>query len=247
MTSPSDLLAAYKTLNDDEKEQFWAIIYSSESNQSPLPPPSQDVIRSLEGLLVRASVLGPEAKREEAYGWRSALGGPSSTAAIESTATAMAKWWAAATAAGGSLAWVVAWRAAISDFWSNTTTTGAERIAVIALAAATMVAVVMAIAIMVSADVKARAVASAAQYHARAAIADAYLKSGTRHPDLAARQLAILAGIEAAGQKKTLSLVMPGADVDVHETQRAEGVLRVRDKPADQWTTVPTDADFKLE
>jgi hypothetical protein len=45
---------------------------------------------------------------------------------------------------------------------------------------------------------------------------------------------------------RTLKLIMPGLDVVVGESQAADGVLRVRARAADQWTTVPSDADFEL-
>lgn len=247
MTDAKDVLTSYRLLSDTHKEEFWRDLYAlGLTSTSPLPPPPGDVHRPLEGLLIGASVLGSAADREGATGWRGVLGAPASVAAIESTATSMAKTWATLTAVGAPLAWIAAWNAAIADYWTEASS--GERIAVIASFAATLAAVVVAIAIMVSADLKARSVASAGQYQARASIAEAYLRSGNSlQPDVQARLWAIRAGIRAATTShKDLKMILPGAEFLVKDAQIAGGVLRVRENATDPWMAVPDDATFQF-
>lgn len=250
MSSPQDVLSSYIALSEADRHKFWCDLYASgHTNASPMPPPSQDVQKALEGLLIGVSVLGPRADRDASSGFLSAFrGSPESVNSIETTATAMAKWWAVATAVGGPLAWIIAWKTALSAYWS--TASSGERISVIAAGAATLAAVVLSIAAIVSADLKARSTASVGQYHARAMIARAYLRLGPRRPDIAARQLAIITGIEtAAATNKRLYLIRPGtADLVVKYCQASGSGnrLEVRADPSEQWTELPEDPTFRI-
>jgi hypothetical protein len=96
------------------------------------------------------------------------------TAAIESTATMLTKWWTAALAALGGTTTIAA---AATRFWAGLS--GGSRTAVIAGTCGLLVAIAVALGWIISSDLRARAVAQSAVYQARAAVAAAYLQGAS--------------------------------------------------------------------
>jgi hypothetical protein len=168
-------------------------------------------------------------------------------AALESSATAFAKWWATAIAGGGVLAgWYASTRASAVGFWGSATTP--EKVTAIGSVAAVLVAVVVSIAIIVLADVSARSRANSAIYAARAQIAQAYLDVAGSG-DVASAQYQALSGLvhAATETRRTLRLhdnghvyVVDGFRMRGHDPQ-------VRDGSNGHWMSLSTHADFSID
>lgn len=99
------------------------------------------------------------------------LSTPSQAAAvIESGATSLAKWWAVVVGAVGGTTVIAT---AATKFWSGQH--GSARVAVLAAVGAVLVAAVLSVAIIVSADIRSRAQGMSAVYAARAQIAQEFM------------------------------------------------------------------------
>lgn len=119
-------------------------------------------------LLRDVNLLGPEGEED---GFASTFEGSSmGVAVIESTATALAKWWAT----GGSAVLVAVWLWA-AKYWPNQDPVTKRTI--ILSVAIFSAAMVLAVGHLLSSDVRGRAVASAATSRARADIVDSVIRA----------------------------------------------------------------------
>lgn len=138
-----------------------------------------DLSAPLVGLLQQLNVL--EKERELEVGPTAFGGTPASLQVITAGATSVTKWVSGIITAlgGGATVW-----AALKGFWI--TTSEVQRVAYIAAAAVVGSSLAIALALIVRSDVSARAVASAAEYAARAGVAKTFLETtvaaaGTRY------------------------------------------------------------------
>lgn len=132
------------------------------------PAVEGDLVVPVGSLLRNVNLLGKEAEED---GFASTLEGSSTpVAVIESTTTALAKWWAT----GGSAALVVVWVWA-ANYWPNQDP--ATKRTIILSVAIFSAALVLAVGHLLSSDVRGRAVASAATFRARADIVDSVIRA----------------------------------------------------------------------
>jgi len=133
----------------------------------PAPPVGgQDIAPPLESLLQDLLILQTPA---DAQANGPLAGSGQSVAIIESTATALAKWWAAAI---GALGGTTAVAAAVTHFWDSQT--GGTRIAFVASTAGVIAAALIALAIIIGSDVRGRALGATGVYAARAEVTVAF-------------------------------------------------------------------------
>jgi hypothetical protein len=134
-----------------------------------------DVGPPLAQLLIDLDIKGTESDQQQASSFgRAFTGTPTSVAIIEAGATAASKWWAAALAAlgGGTAIW-----AGFSNFWNSQSKIQNHLVIGAALIIA---ASALSIGLIMYGDVRARGQGAAAQYHARATIAAAFLAAAPR-------------------------------------------------------------------
>jgi len=132
------------------------------------PAVEGDPVVPVGSLLRSVNLLGPEGEED---GLAATLEGSSmGVAVIESTATALAKWWAT----GGSAALVAVWVWA-ARYWPNQDPVTKRTI--ILSVAIFSAAMVLALGHLLSSDVRGRAVASAATFRARADIVDCVVRA----------------------------------------------------------------------
>jgi hypothetical protein len=156
-------------------------VVSADDSDVDLGPP-------LAQLLVDLDIRGSDDDRTTAGSASAAFTGtPVSVAIIEAGATAASKGWAVAIGGLGGATAVWSW---INGFWSDA---GAARGAIAVAVAVVVAACALGAALIMYGDVRARGEGAAAQYHARAEVATAFLRgasdlgSGPRPPvDLAA-------------------------------------------------------------
>lgn len=143
-----------------------------------------DLGAPLSQLLVDLAIKGKPEDEQRTDGVTAAFTGtPVSVAIIEAGATAASKWWAVGmTAVGGSAA---LW-ATISDFWSREVVD--IRVAMLFSVALVIAACVLGVAAIMYGDVRARGQGAAAQYHARAEVAAAFLAGAVAMKKEAATQ-----------------------------------------------------------
>lgn len=244
MSTVQELIDGYEALSSTEKVRLKAKL--DLPIPVPLPPPSSSIVDPLQRLLVGVSVLGKSPDRDAASEFKSVFTGVSTgVAAIESTATALAKWWATAIGASGALAGIwTAWKTSAANFWSPATDVGvrAAAIGAIALVFGTMV---LAIAIILSADLRSRSVASAAQYGARAAIADAYMRSADDRPKPSLVGIAVYGAVKAAAAAQgTVHLTNGNDDIVVDDCRLSDTDVQIHDKATGSWRDLPSGAVF---
>jgi len=243
-----DLAISYAGLEPESRRAFQIEAkLRTFAGPAPVPPPGPDVLEPLQRLLIGMSILGKQEDQIASSGFASTFKGVSiNVAALESTSTALAKWWAVAIGAGGFLGGIWAtWRVAVAGFWSEAQV--GERMTTIAAVAAAAVAIVLAIAIIVNADVKARSIASAAQYEARAAVAGAYIASADAKPEQSLMHLAALGALQAASAHGMhVHLRSAERDIIVDDCHLSDGKLEFRDQASGQWIPLPAGGDFCL-
>ena len=137
------------------------------------PPPESPAAKTppIKNFLIDLHVLEKEDDKVTVK-----AGTPPSLQVITAGGTSLAKWWAGLAGAGlGGSALVQGLKGL--NWWPGATVEGTQQAVLTGSAAVTASAAVIAIAIIVKADVSGRAVASAAEYKARAAIATALIGS----------------------------------------------------------------------
>jgi len=133
----------------------------------PAPPVGgQDIAPPLAALLQDLLILQTPADAQAGP----LAGSGQSAAIIESTATALAKWWAAAI---GALGGTTAIAAAATNFWDAQE--GGTRIALVASTGAVIAAALVALAVIIGSDVRGRALGATGVYAARAEVTVAFL------------------------------------------------------------------------
>jgi hypothetical protein len=138
-----------------------------------------DLAAPLKALLMGLNLLEkPDEleKKQQGLSWET----PASVQVITAGATSFSKW---ATAMIGSAGGVSVIAAYVGGFWK-----GSEpslRIVSLSIVGGLTAVVAIAIAMIVRADVAARATASAAEYRARAAVAETFLRTCPRTPETA--------------------------------------------------------------
>ena len=135
-----------------------------------------DLSAPIQSLLVALGVLGKQDDLEKVNQFR--WDTPPSLQVINAGATSLTKWVATLIGAVGGLSAVGAY---IAGFWQ--VSDEALRIVSLSVATALVGILAIAVALVVRADVSARATAAAAEYGARAAIADAFLRTCPRAPE----------------------------------------------------------------
>jgi hypothetical protein len=134
----------------------------------------KDLSQPVSDLLQRLNLLPNDDQLAEARGFVSAFAGsPQSVAVIESTATALSKWWAAGLSAAVGSAW-----AALRVFWDQIPASVQPSL-LISLAVVSA-AVVLAVGHILAQDVRGRSVASVATIEARASVARTMMGSSER-------------------------------------------------------------------
>ena len=248
MKNDQDVIREYRGLDDAGREAVCkALDLKPLDKLAPVPPPSVDVVPSLQVLLRGVSMLGTADEQKDSAGITGMFkGSATGIAAVESTATSFAKWWAAAVGGGGALAGITAaWRAAATDFWANST--DGVHISAILGVALCLVAVVMSIALIVSADLRARSAASAAQYQARGNIASAYLASDEKHGGPSAQQLAIEGFIAASKAiHKQAHVKQAHEEFNIDDCRQADGHVEVRRSGTQTWTPLADGVEISL-
>jgi uncharacterized protein YaiE (UPF0345 family) len=162
------------------------IAHSSELSGDVLWPESVtgNAVNELAKPLVTLLIdLGINPKPEDAAA-NPTSGTPSSVAIIEAGATAFSKHASVALTALGGVSVITA---ALATFWKSSVP--GVQITLLAASGFGLAASLLAIALVVSADVRARGTGAAAQYEARARIADAYLLGAQRQSCCAAGTL----------------------------------------------------------
>lgn len=157
-------------LHDSEAVVEWPCsVVSKVEDENDLGTP-------LSQLLTDLAIKGKPEDEQKTDGVTAAFSGtPVSVSIIESGLTAGSKWWATGlTGVGGSAA---LW-AKVSDFWS-TEEVVEIRVAMLFSVAGVIAACVLGIAAIMYGDVRARGQGAAAQYHARAEVAVAFLAGAT--------------------------------------------------------------------
>lgn len=139
--------------------------------QQSINPEAKDVVSPLKEILQGLSVLPSDADMAKSGAAATFSGPPDSVAIIEAGATASSKWWSVAIAALGGTAVI---SAAATSFWNGQATD--VRVGLIAGIAALLVAAVIAVAVIISSDVRGRAQGAAAQYAARASVANHFMQ-----------------------------------------------------------------------
>jgi hypothetical protein len=247
--TPQQIIEDYDALTEDQRRVARGGMHVvSGGDKVALPPVGDDVGTPITNLMIASSVLGTAAERDRSSTVSALLtGSGSGVAAIESTATALAKWWSAAAGGTGILAGLSTWLIAASNYWA-TSASVAEKVVIIGSAGTLLVSIILSIALMVSFDVRARSVASAAQYHARARIANGYVRAAADRPNLSTTRNALLALIDAAqAGNQTVQMKSEGCNVlTVKEVCGDDGLIAVRASPNDNWTPVPAGAAFSL-
>lgn len=130
-----------------------------------LGPPTASLLR-------RLHVLEDEEELQAGLHWAT----PPSAQVITAGASSLSKWVTSGLTALGGTSVVLA---AVTGFWNASPTE--LRIAYTAAGALLLGILVVAVAMIVRADVTARATATAAEYQARAVIADAFLRGAAAH------------------------------------------------------------------
>jgi hypothetical protein len=131
-------------------------------------PDDTDVAEPLQTLLTDLNVLGGS---DTTQGGTITSLPSQSTAIIEAGATTLAKWWSVVVGIFGGTAAVTA---AATRFWSAQP--GATRVALVAATGAIIVATLIGLALIVSADIRSRAVGATGVYAARAQIATEFVR-----------------------------------------------------------------------
>lgn len=130
----------------------------------------KDLGLALSQLLADLAIKGKPDDEQKTDGVTAAFTGtPVSVAIIEAGATAASKWWATTLAGLGGAA--ALW-AKLSDFWKDA---GAAQGVMVIGASIVIAACVLGVAAIMYGDVRARGEGAAAQYHARAEVAVAFL------------------------------------------------------------------------
>jgi hypothetical protein len=141
-------------------------------------PKGRDLAAPMVALLKQANVLEDPAEVQASRGHLSWKTEPTMQV-ITSGASSFSKWMSGLVAALGGSAAVLT---AISGFWGTSDTT--LKVAYVAAMAVLLSVIAIAIAMIVRADLSARAIASAAEYQARADIATAFIQGAVAHsPD----------------------------------------------------------------
>lgn len=143
-------------------------IVSSNADDTDLGPPLKQLLQDLD-------ILGTSADVAKVQKSTTAVARvPVSVSIIEAGATAASKGWAAVVAAlGGATA---VW-GAVTNFWNGQTPATRGTLAI--AAAVVIAACALGVGLIMSADVRARGQGATAQYHARAAVASAFLSGAT--------------------------------------------------------------------
>jgi hypothetical protein len=232
------LVKEYATLEPSQQDEFRKDLHLVEVD---------DYVTPLQTILGGLSIWGRDTDHRS-EGVRGVFQGSApNMAALESTATAFAKWWAAAIAGGGVLAgWYTATRASAIDFWAQASTP--EKVTAIGSVAAVLIAMAISIAIIVAADVGARSRANSAIYAARAQITDAYLAMW-RSAELASVQYHALSGLvrAASASKRTLRLHDDGTTYLVDGFRMHGHEPQVHDGTTGRWVSLSTHADFSID
>lgn len=157
--------------------------------EEALDKEGKDVLEPLKTTLTGLNVLGEEDGSKKTTGIASTfISPPDSVAIIEAGATSLSKWWVAAVGALGGTAAITA---GVTSFWSGQAQN--TRVALVGGVAGVLVAAILGVALMVSADVKGRAYGAGAVYDARASIANEFLRLSmlaSRPPVQAAQPIA---------------------------------------------------------
>ncbi len=156
-------------LHDSEAVVEWPCsVVSKVEDENDLGTP-------LSQLLTDLAIKGKPEDEQKTDGVTAAFSGtPVSVSIIESGLTAGSKWWATSLAAlgGGTAVW-----ARVSDFWMGKAV--GVQTAMMFSVAIVIAACILGIAAIMYGDVRARGQGAAAQYHARAEVAVAFLAGAT--------------------------------------------------------------------
>lgn len=228
------LVHNYEKLSDADKKDAYLKIRDVDSRDVPLPA-GGDFPDALRDVFQRAGVQGTEDELGRANGfWSTFRGAPQSVAGLESTSTALAKWWATAIGAGGPLAaMVAAWLGWWQKLWTQSSDT--VRLAVVLGVAVVAASLVFSVAIIINADLKGRSSTQSAIYATRSALGEAYIASA--HISVPPSQLANLLEVALhVSQNKPITVNQDGVDVGIDAYRRTPtGSVEVHDSAGQKW------------